>query len=187
MIVLCRGGIYMPFIKRCLLLNIRPGSDPMRAAIIADSVIYNGCIMHDHRIVDIYISHNRTIHIDHRRIIPERISLPSAAAESGSIISVSIIYAAIKTNMRSPVPMMKPIVTTGIAPISRGPQKSGLRRKNPNTWYPEITVVGIGPVSRNPQISLYRASRLHIDGQRWRRNAGCNANANTNLGRCSFH
>jgi hypothetical protein len=187
MIGLRRGGIYMPLANRCLLLNSRSGIDAMRATIIADSVIDNGCIMHDDRIVDIYIMNNRAIHIDHCSIIPERISLPSAAIESGSIITISIIYAAVKTNMRSPVPMMETVVTTGIAPVSGSPQKTRLGRKNPNTRDPEIAVVGIGPVSRNPQITVYRASWLHIYRQGWRRNTGRNANANAYLGRRRFH
>jgi hypothetical protein len=121
MIRLGSGSIYMPFPHRSLFLGTRPGIDSMRTTIITDPVTGYCIIMHYDCIVDIYIMNNCAIYIDDGRIIPERISLPSAAAETGAIITVTIVYAAIKTDMRSPVTMMKTIITTGISPISRRP------------------------------------------------------------------
>jgi hypothetical protein len=80
MISLCSGSVYVRFPKRRLFLDIRPGIDSMRATIITHPVI-DSIIMHD-RIVDIYIMNNRTIYIHDSRIIPERISLPSASTEA---------------------------------------------------------------------------------------------------------
>ena len=148
MIGLCGSSINMRFPERCLFLNIRPGIDSMRTTIITDPV--DRSIVHNDRIVDIYVMNNCTIYIHHGRVIPERISLPSASTESGPIITITIIYAAIKTDMRSPVTGMETIITTGISPISGCPQESGLWWKNPYTRYPEISVIGISPISRYP-------------------------------------
>lgn len=121
MICLCGRRVYMCFSCCRLFLGIWPGIYAMRATIITDPVIYYRRIMYDDRIVYIYISDNRTIYVDDCRIIPERISLPSASAETGAIITITIIHATIKTDMRSPVTMMKSIVSTGISPVSRRP------------------------------------------------------------------
>ena len=81
MICLCSGSIYMSFTDSCLFLGIRPGIDSVRTTIVTDPVI-DRIIVHNDRIVDIYIMNNRTIYIHDGRIIPERISLPSASVEA---------------------------------------------------------------------------------------------------------
>ena len=120
MISLRSGSVYMRFPDRRLFLGIRPGTDSVRTTIITDPVI-DRIIMHDDRIVDIYVMNNCTIYINNSRIIPERISLPSASVETGTIITITIVHATIKTDVGSPVPMMKTIITTGISPISGCP------------------------------------------------------------------
>ena len=102
----------MPFSDRRLFLIIRSGIDSVRTTIITNPVIGCRVIMHDDRIVNIYIMNNCTIYIDDGCIVPERISLPSASAETGAIITITIVHAAIKTDMRSPVSMMKTIIAT---------------------------------------------------------------------------
>ena len=120
MICLCSGSVYMRFPDRRLFLGVRSGIDSMWTTIITDPVV-DGVIMHDDRIVDIYIMNNCTIYINNSRIIPERISLPSASVETGAIITITIVHATIKTDMWSPVSMMKTIITSGISPISGCP------------------------------------------------------------------
>jgi hypothetical protein len=77
--------------------------------------------MYNNSIVDIYVMNHCSIHVDHSRIISEGIPLPSASAESGTIVAISVIHATIETDMRSPVSTMKSIITTRISPIGGCP------------------------------------------------------------------
>jgi hypothetical protein len=93
----------------------------MRTAIITGSVIDHGGIIHDDCSVDICVVDNRTIYVDDGCIIPERISFPSATIKTRSTVTISIIHTTIKSDMRSPIPMVEPIMATGIFPIRRSP------------------------------------------------------------------
>ena len=95
-----------------LFLSTRPYIDSMRATVITDPVIDYRRIVHDDGIIYINIMNNGTIHMNYSRIVSERISLPSAAAESGAIVTVSVVHASIETNMGCPVSMMKTIITS---------------------------------------------------------------------------
>jgi hypothetical protein len=158
----------MCFPLRCLFLRIWPGINSMRSPVIADPIVVYRRITDNDCIIDIHIMNDRSVHIHDSRIISKRISLPVAAAEARSIITISIIHAAIKSNMRSPVPMMKTITASCVSPIGWCPQKSGLRWKNPNARHPKISVVCISPVSRYPEVAINRTSGLDIYRQ-WRR------------------
>ena len=117
---LCSRSVHMSLPERRLFLCIRSRADAMRTTVIADPVV--DCrIMYDNGIVDINVMNNRTIHIHNSCIIPEIMSLPSASAKTRSIITITIVHAPIKTDMRSPITRMKSIIATGISPISRCP------------------------------------------------------------------
>lgn len=120
MIGLRSGCIYMPFPERRLFLRIWSGTNSMRTSVITNPVI-GRVVMHNNSIIDINIMNNRTIYIDYGSIISEGITLPSASVETGAIIAITVVHAAVKTDMRSPVPRMKTIIATRISPISGCP------------------------------------------------------------------
>ena len=111
----------MSFTERRLFLNIRPGAGSMRTAIITGSVIDYRVIIHDDCFVNIGVMDNRMIHVNDGGIIPERISFPSATIKTRSTVTISIIHTTIKSDMRSPIPMVESIMATGIFPIRRSP------------------------------------------------------------------
>src|SRR5882762_5875425 len=169
----------MAFMHRYFLPGSRPGIDPARSPIIAHPVI-------DGRIIDdgpVYISvmHHGGIDPRHRRIIPEMTAIPLATIISMPPISISIIYSAIKTDMRTPITRMPGIDPTYKSPITRGPQITNRRRRLPITRHPIIIIIAISPVTRYPYISIGRAKRLLINRDSRRRYPNRDPNANLGI------
>ena len=119
MLKLGRRGLYMMFIGRLRFRRRRPGSHPAGTTIVADPVV-DGCIV-DHCPVNIGIMHDCRVHMGHRSIVLEMPADPAATDIADTTITTTVIHPAIEPDMRSPVPAMPPINTTGISPVSRRP------------------------------------------------------------------
>src|ERR1700722_1245106 len=107
--------------------------------------------------------------IIHRRVVAEAIVAPVAAFVPGATVAVSIIHAAVKTDLVAPVPAIPGVRAIVPAPIARSPEQALAGWLNPCARHPEVALVAIGPVARRPEIALLRADRLRVNDQFRRR------------------
>ncbi len=118
---LFRSCLYMPFLNGGLFLCRRPGRNTSRAPVETGTIVHDRRIVHDDGTVDISIVYYCCIYIHYGRIIPESSSFPSSSSKSGAAVSISIVHAAIETDMRSPIAGMPSITPPGITPVTRRP------------------------------------------------------------------
>jgi len=116
-IELFAGRLNMILPHRDLLIRIGPGVDP-DAAVEAGAIHYR---IVDDGPVDISVVNNRGIYIHDGRIVPEVTAVPFTPNKTHSPITITIIDAAIKADMRSPISAMPAIDTAGVTPITRRP------------------------------------------------------------------
>jgi hypothetical protein len=118
----------------------------------------------DHFPVNIGIVDDRCIYTGDGGVVPEYSTCPKAAGISDSRISTTVIYAAIKADMRAPIPGMPNINPIREAPVSGRPEKANLGRSIPVPRNPIIAFGFIkGPIAGHPYISLHGTWRLNID------------------------
>ena len=135
----------------------------IKADVIVDRFVV------DHCTVNVGVVDDRRIHVPDRCVIPKDVAVPSAAVETGSIISVAVVYSSVESDLRTPITAVPKIIAIRKSPVTRGPKVSRLRNLNPGTRHPEITVISVGPVARTPKIPLRRTKRLLVNDEgRWR-------------------
>lgn len=108
----------MVLVRGRLFLWRGPGLNT-RSTIETGPVIHGSII--NHRIIDIGIVNHGSIDIHHSGIVTEVPPMPFPAYKSGSSITVAIVDAAIKADMRPPIAAVPAIAAAGIAPVARCP------------------------------------------------------------------
>src|SRR5216683_3222120 len=111
----------LPLLCRGLSLH------PSFAAIVAYPV---GSVFND-RLIHVGIVNDGRVYVVHGRIIMEVPALPATAAIAIAAIAIAVINAAIKTNLRSPITLVKYINVIFPCPIRRGPIYLNFRRLDP--------------------------------------------------------
>src|SRR4029078_8971622 len=91
--------------------------------------------------------------------VREVVSVPSSAPIAISGVAVTVVNAAVKTDVRAPVTLVKNVPTVVPAPPRRGPKHTDRWGLNPHTRHPIIIAV-IPPVSGSPDVTLGRSGRL---------------------------
>jgi hypothetical protein len=158
-----RGGcLNVPLSHGDPLLRRWPSGDPTRT-------IEAGSAASDRMVsaIDIGVTNDRGINIRNRGIIVEGSTFPTAAVVSDTSVAETVVYAAIKPNIRSPVTGMPDVKPSGVTPIARRPKKSDFGRIGPVSWNPVVSIVAIGPIAWYPYVTIGWARRLIIDPQ-WR-------------------
>ncbi len=148
------------------------------AAVIADTV-YCRIVVDDCGVVG--IMDFRDIDVVHLAVVVEAVVVPAAAFITAAEIAVAVIYAAVKTNPWAPITLMENKHSSAPTPIGRRPEKTGLRSQHPGAGNPKIIIPIPGPIARSPDIALLGADGLLIDGQRRRRIADGNADADLSV------
>ena len=148
---------------RCLLWR-RPGADPAPSAVITHPAV----IPPRRRIVINVVNHSG-IHIGDVAIIIQAAIAPVRPVVTAPRISKSIIDAAIKTDMRTPVPGVPQIISVVVIPVRRRPQCIHPRRQHPRARHPVIAAICVTPVARRPVIAVPGDRRLRVFRQRRRR------------------
>jgi len=144
-----------------LFLRPWPGIYAATATVKAPAVV----IINYHRTVDISIVDNGPVYVYHRGIVAKLVAFPPATAIAITAIAVTIVNAAVKTNMRAPITNVKSVESAGITPVSGCPVQTGIWRGNPHAWYPVVTIfiIVISPIAWLPYITIGRAFGLHIN------------------------
>jgi hypothetical protein len=89
----------MLLMREALLFGGGPGRNSASAAIECNV----GTVVHDHGAVHVNIGDLRCIHPHHRRVVKESAASPFAAVETVAAVSVPVIDAAVKSNLRTPI------------------------------------------------------------------------------------
>jgi hypothetical protein len=135
------------------------------------SVVTNAHVCGMYRIV-IDVMDNSDIHVRYGAVINEVAVVPVTAVVATSRIPVSIINAAVKTHIGSPISGVPPIVAGIIAPIWRSPEGPHPWCEHPGAWYPVIGRRLVTPITGRPVIVIARARWLAVFRQ-GRRRLGC--------------
>jgi hypothetical protein len=88
--------------------------------------------------VAVNVVNNVDIYVGYRRVIGEGTAIPVTTVIPLSGISKTIIHAAIKADMRSPVSVIQAIASVVKAPVRRRPQSSGPGSNHPDAGSPVI-------------------------------------------------
>src|SRR6266478_4286370 len=84
-----------------------------------------------HRAIDIGVMNDAGVHVRHGGVVTERVSFPVAAPVAVSGVAIAVVNAAVKTDSRTPVALIKSINTVAPSPPRRGPKQTYCRRGNP--------------------------------------------------------
>src|ERR1700728_1744392 len=96
------------------------GGDPA-GPVVADAS-HRGVL--DDGVVHISIVNHRGIYVDDRGVVREMRSLPAAADEANSCITVAIVDTPVEADMRAPVAGVEAIHATRKCPVSRRPEEA---------------------------------------------------------------
>src|ERR1700694_4042046 len=147
---------------RLLLGRSRCAPGATGTAVVAH--VIDGGVVHDDGFVHVDIGDAATVHVHHGAVVKEAAVAPFTAAESLTVVAVTVSYAAIKPDMVAPVAVMPAIVALVPVPVSRGPEQAYFRGGNPGSGNPVITIIAPGPISGGPDITLFGANRLNVHG-----------------------
>ena len=146
-----------------LFIATRAGVDTTVAAIEAHPI--HGHVV-DGLVIDVNVGDGYVIHA---AVVIEGATAPVSAFITVAEISIAVVHAAIKADVRAPISRMPCVETSAPSPITRSPKKSGLGRHHPCSRHPVIANRAVSPVTGSPNVAIARAGRLFINRQRRRR------------------
>src|SRR5690349_1602813 len=100
------------------------------------------------RIIDVGVVNDGFVDVRHSSVVREVVSIPSSAPIAISGVAVTVVNAAVKTDVRTPVTLVKDVRTVIPAPPRRGPKHTDRWGLNPYARHPIIIAV-IPPISRS--------------------------------------
>src|SRR5947207_15011879 len=117
--------------------------------------------------IDVGVVNDALVHVRHIGVVTEIVSNPAPAPVTVAGVAIAVINSSVKTDMRSPVTLVKYVSTIVPAPPCRCPKQTDTWRSNPGAWHP-IIIVLIAPVAGSPNIAFDRTRRLLHDRQNGR-------------------
>ena len=141
----------------CVRLRLYSAISTVKARTVSVNILLE-------RVIDVGVMDDSFIHVRHSGVVLEVVSLPSTAPVAVSGVAITVINASVKTDMGSPVTLVKCISAVVPTPPSRCPKQTHSRRSNPHARYPVIIVViGVpAPITWSPNITCDRTGRLLI-------------------------
>src|SRR5690348_9991623 len=146
-----------------LLLSGRARGDSAHSPVVAH-VVHRDVIHDDGLVVDI----RNVGHVVHGSVVEKGSAIPISALIAEAAVAVTVVNAAVESNHRTPVALMKHKDAIRPAPIARRPEETGFGHEYPRTGHPEVTIVSVSPVSGRPNVALAGTKGLHIHRQRRR-------------------
>ena len=117
------------------------------------------------------------IDVVHGAVVSEMPAFPASAQIANSHVSKSIIHAAVKSDVRSPVTGVPEVAAIAPTPVAGSPKNPHTGSQHPGSGNPIIIIISVGPITRRPDIPFTGAYRLLINRQYWRGNPHGNAHA----------
>lgn len=165
MLILVRYRREMALTSESFLLSRRARGDPTVAAVVANmihsSVDHSGVV----NVVNV-----GDVNVVYRSVVEKMAAVPASAIVAVAEIPVTVIDAAIETDLRTPVALIEDKSSAAVSPIARGPEKADSRRAHPGSWHPVVVaVIGVvSPVAGGPDVAVARTKGLFVDGKgRW--------------------
>ena len=112
----------------------------------------DGVLRHDGAVL-VDIGHMDAAEVRHGAVISEYSAPPLAADEADAAVAEAVVNAAVEADMRSPVAGVPSVHAARIAPVARGPQKTGAGRLHPDARNPEVARIAIRPVAGRPEVA----------------------------------
>ena len=138
--------------------------DSAAAAVVTDPIVRMGGV------VDVVIDNLAAIdvvgvaYVVDGAVVVEVIPTPVAAKVANADVAEAIVDAAIEADVRTPVSVMKAVVTAVPAPVGRGPERAVVRRRAPGTGNPVVAAGAPGPVAGRPEVVVFRRGGLVVVG-----------------------
>src|SRR5438445_4493709 len=109
----------MPRTCSRLFLSVRARGDSTHSSVVAH-VVY-GDVIHDDRLV---IDVRNVRHVVDGSVVEEGSAIPISPRIADTNVAETVVNAAIESDVRTPVALMKNKDSIGPAPITRGPQET---------------------------------------------------------------
>src|SRR5437667_401323 len=113
-----------------------------------------------HRLIDVRVMNDVGVHARHGGVVTEGVSFPAAAPVTVSEVAIAVVNAAVKTDSRTPVTLVKHVNAVVPAPPGRRPKQTYCGRRDPDSGYPVIVCTAPGPVTGGPDIAFHWRRRL---------------------------
>jgi hypothetical protein len=136
----------------------------------------------DHRPV-INVGDVSPAQVGNRPVVVERSTAPVTALEANTTVAIAVVDTTVETYVRAPITGVPQICAAAPTPIPGRPQKPGGGCQHPGAGHPVIIAIVITPITWCPDIANRRTGRLHIYGQRRRREVDGDADRNEREGR----
>src|SRR5215472_11537694 len=117
----------------------------VEAHAVHGRVVDDGCV--------VGVAHDGDVNVGHRAVVVVSASLPVTAEEAGTGVAESVVDSAIEANFRSPVAAVPNVEAVIPVPISRSPEQTDFRRKDPRAWNPEVAIGTVGPIAGDPDVA----------------------------------
>ncbi len=164
-----RGGHRdVPFMGVLFLFGSRPGPEAACATVVANPVCAH--VIGDR--LRVGVMDDRAVHVHDRGVVVEVVALPVSASEAGADVAESVVYAAVESDIRSPVTSVPDEHAVVPAPVSGSPEEANFGCLNPGPRNPVIVAIirVPSPIAGRPKITFAGTDRLGIHGQ----NRRCN-------------
>ena len=136
----------------------------------------------DHRPV-INVGDVSSAQVGNRPVVVERSTAPVTALEANATVPITVVDTTVETYVRAPISGVPQICAVAPTPVARRPQEPGRGCQHPGAGHPVIIAIVITPITWCPDIANRRTGRLHIYGQRRRREVDGDADRNEREGR----
>ena len=103
-----RGRAYM---RRAACFRFTTGRLRFDSALAIEGVIRTFDFT-DRRAVLVSIMHPVAVHVRDDCIMPEHASFPTSSGEAGTRVTIAVIDAAVKADLRSPIPCVPPVTAS---------------------------------------------------------------------------
>ena len=117
----------------------------------------------------INVMHDADVHIVVGAVVIEMAASPVTALVAEADVAEAVVDAAVKADVRPPIPTVEAIAAMPESPVSGGPESAHVGSLNPPAGYPVVPCRRISPVARRPQIAVTGIRRLVVVGQGRRR------------------
>jgi len=157
---------YMGLTRGGKFSRLRTHIDATPSAVVAHTVLDAAPV------VDIVVNHSAIVgvaaasNVGDGAVVVEVIAVPVAAKVADAYITEAVINSAVVADMETPVARMEAVTAAIKAPIRRGPERTIVGRRTPDSGNPVVAAIAPTPVARSPDVIWIGSRRLVIIRER---------------------